>query len=874
MQKKIIVTSAIGGLLLCGSLLSNVTVSADEKLPSNYEVAQKPDLKATIGTGWSTSFKEISHTDPGLITVKTKATMALNAGIGAQYKSQIGIDEDIANQLFSVSNWQDYVTGTISRPNTFWTRHTTTFEDGFKKGKGNDDGIWYDITKHRLVYQTPSSLLDIGVAEHIDWNLYIDMDKFHHDYPTKLVTSKRQYAFSSETYSSGFNIDLIGGETTAYIDHYDNQSWDWVEGEVKPTTLSVDDDLSTVSGTADESNADYDSYTIELAVNGQIVASDIKLTDDKKWSYDVSKLNLKSGDVISARVIGYLKAGNTASSTWADLTVGDSVPYANWKVKEGDIVSPLDGDTSVLIDLPEQNHDFDRTYSYILKVNGNEVKTGDYDGHALRMGINEDTALKKGDLVSLQIIGHQDKEEDKNSEIVQQEVAENDSYPYDSWNIQAAQISPIYDGDVSTTIMVPAQEQHNRRTYSLETYVNGKLLNTKSIKSSGDTVTVFNTDTTTGNITSFKAGDVIKTVVVGHQDSEDDKLSGATEVTVKASAQSITGQDVTAYVGDAVPEDSAFKASATDKTGKSIAVSIDKSKVDMSKAGDYDVTITSADGQTKVVKVHVKAREGITKNSFSKAYWQSYGMVYEGKVSNSDWDQSDKNNFKEIVNIVNESGQVVLQEEATPTNFNDSSKYDGFQFIINNEDFGKLSNGLYHYELQVTYKGKTYTPVTLLNKEVGMLGSSLYHNNYTDMESTVIYENSITPILSDNTPEFKVAKQDSANSIIENNVYFTDNMDYAIDGYINLENTTDLSGYNKELVVTNSSGQVVYSRENLPTVSTNWVNTLPINVSQTFQAIIPQAYTTTTEGVKQGDYTYTINVKDASGNVIATRAFQ
>ncbi|PQE90290.1 hypothetical protein CUS91_13305, partial [Enterococcus faecalis] len=65
--------------------------------------------------------------------------------------------------------------------------------------------------------------------------------------------------------------------------------------------------------------------------------------------------------------------------------------------------------------------------------------------------------------------------------------------------------------------------------------------------------------------------------------------------------QSIEGSDVTAYVNDPMPSDDAFKASATDKDGNPISVTIDTSKVDMSKAGDYDVVITAADDQTKTV---------------------------------------------------------------------------------------------------------------------------------------------------------------------------------------------------------------------------------------------------------------------------------
>lgn len=80
------------------------------------------------------------------------------------------------------------------------------------------------------------------------------------------------------------------------------------------------------------------------------------------------------------------------------------------------------------------------------------------------------------------------------------------------------------------------------------------------------------------------------------------------KLTVKANKQSITGSDYSMYVGDNTPTEADFKASATDKDGKYSAVTIDLSKANLNKVGTYNVTITSADGQTKVVKLMMKAK--------------------------------------------------------------------------------------------------------------------------------------------------------------------------------------------------------------------------------------------------------------------------
>ncbi|WP_331244703.1 leucine-rich repeat domain-containing protein, partial [Schleiferilactobacillus harbinensis] len=73
--------------------------------------------------------------------------------------------------------------------------------------------------------------------------------------------------------------------------------------------------------------------------------------------------------------------------------------------------------------------------------------------------------------------------------------------------------------------------------------------------------------------------------------------------------QSISADDFTMRVGDSTPTVDDFKASATDKDGNAIKVSVDLSKADLSTPGTYDVVLTAADGQTKTVKLTVLANQ-------------------------------------------------------------------------------------------------------------------------------------------------------------------------------------------------------------------------------------------------------------------------
>ncbi|WP_125760785.1 leucine-rich repeat protein [Companilactobacillus hulinensis] len=69
----------------------------------------------------------------------------------------------------------------------------------------------------------------------------------------------------------------------------------------------------------------------------------------------------------------------------------------------------------------------------------------------------------------------------------------------------------------------------------------------------------------------------------------------------------LTGSDYTMHVGDATPTTADFQATATDDNDQPITVMVDLSKVDLSKAGDYGVVLSTADGQSKTVTLHVLA---------------------------------------------------------------------------------------------------------------------------------------------------------------------------------------------------------------------------------------------------------------------------
>ncbi|MHC5250521.1 bacterial Ig-like domain-containing protein [Enterococcus sp. LJL90] len=138
-------------------------------------------------------------------------------------------------------------------------------------------------------------------------------------------------------------------------------------------------------------------------------------------------------------------------------------------------------------------------------------------------------------------------------------------------------------------------------------------------------------DLTNADLT--KAGTYTVTVTSADGQSKDVTL------TVLANQQSITASDYTMYVGDPEPTVANFKASATDKDGNVSEVSVDLTNADLTKAGTYTVTVTSADGQSKEVTLTVLAnQQSITASDYTMYVGDPEPTVANFKASATDKD--------------------------------------------------------------------------------------------------------------------------------------------------------------------------------------------------------------------------------------------
>ncbi|MFV0380471.1 MAG: BspA family leucine-rich repeat surface protein [Anaerorhabdus sp.] len=78
------------------------------------------------------------------------------------------------------------------------------------------------------------------------------------------------------------------------------------------------------------------------------------------------------------------------------------------------------------------------------------------------------------------------------------------------------------------------------------------------------------------------------------------------KLTIKTNRKSITGSDFTMYVKDPTPTIDSYNASATDKDGNNLDITIDDSAVTYSKPGIYDILLKDSDGKNIKVKLTIK----------------------------------------------------------------------------------------------------------------------------------------------------------------------------------------------------------------------------------------------------------------------------
>ncbi|MBO0482520.1 hypothetical protein, partial [Candidatus Enterococcus courvalinii] len=552
----------IAGLLF-SALILPTTANAKENsdLPQTNSAVSSDNLfeatpRISIGTGYKNHIKDTTIISGGTLKIQTNSEALLQVGMGTQTKTVIKIDPEIASEFFSTPNYKKYIHGKIvANPTSGVGKHRRNIEDIWDKKPSIINGlsqetVFYDESLHAIVFKTEKALASVSAYQNID--LEIDLGKWHTD-TGKVIERKTSYSFSVNSASADWGIGWNWGGSETSLNEWGLWSTgapfefgSWIEDPIKPTSLKTEDD-EHFSGTwkqdhKDESNEHETTYSVTLKKGSSTIKSNIPMDDEGNWSADLSGFGLKGGDTISAYVVGIETQPNAngirdrKESIATRYTIGkDSIPWDQWKVVAPTINDAYDEETLISGLMPNQNLQKDRSYTLKVLVDGKEVYSQDYDGESMEYHapiFGEESALVKGQTIEAYISGKEpipgsegvtlpDKESTHVKTVIKENQEEENTW--ENWQVNAPEIDrETSEGDTSVAVEVPAQNRFNGRTYEMEFALNGEVVDTKEISTSGAQINL-------SLEKPLKENDVLTAKVIGHEESEKDKESQVDE---------------------------------------------------------------------------------------------------------------------------------------------------------------------------------------------------------------------------------------------------------------------------------------------------------------------------------------------------------
>ncbi|MFK4965332.1 hypothetical protein [Lactococcus garvieae] len=648
----------------------------------------------------------------------------------------------------------------------------------------------------------------------------------------------------------------------------------------KPQLNKMVDTDTVITGNIGEQNIEAGrTYKVALSIDG---GEPIYVKPKEDGSFELKEVVLKEGSQVSATVIGSQDNREDKESGATVETVTDATNYDGWKVNKPTVNQLKDTDKEITGNIGEQNKEFGRTYD--VEVFVNNISKGKAEVASDGSFKADKIVLNEGDKVTATVTGHQDGKADKTA--TSDEVIVTDASNYAGWKVNKPTVNALEDGTVAVTGTIGEQNKEFGRTYDVEVFVNGETQGSATVAADGTFAT---------KEMSLKEGDRVKATVTGHQEGKKDKTATSDEVIVTdashydewtvapASLDEIFAH-ADGITGELPKEDSSYGRNYE------IIVKVDGEEVARNKVeanqGGYTInlpeTVDLKEGQTVSVQVvghqegkedklssetSVKVQEQVftTASNFKNGYWQNYGLIYEGQIDNQGWDMSDESRVTKTAQLVNHTTGEVITEgiQAANTNWYDSSRYNGYQIIISNDVLSKLDAGEYTIQLTVAIDGEPKETIDLaLNQVISYMGPM--HDNYADLEEVVIERNTVTPKVIDNKPGFTITKDTEA-SVQVFNKYWNTSDQLVFEGYVNT--STQLTDVTKKLIIKDASGETVDTR-NIQNFASSWGIPVDVDESQSFQAIVPNAYS------DQAKYTYELVYTDADGKTLLTEVLK
>lgn len=699
--------------------------------------------------------------------------------------------------------------------------------------------------------------------------------------------------------SQAGEADKSSDETTAVVIIPDSEGYeDW---QVQTPTINgpIYAGGDMISGSVPIQNrAAGRNYDLQVYIGDELVIDEKNIDVALKgynYSYSLSSIegihhtSLEYGEKIKAVVTGHQPDADNGTkyadkSSETEITVSDNTGYDAWNVEQPTLDKAADTDNSISGNIGSQNTDFGRNYEVEIKLN--DQKSVNVKPNADGSFKLDNVSLKEGDKINAKVIGLQSGRDNKESSTATESVT--DGTNYSAWVVQKPTVNALENGKKMITGSIGDQNKDFNRSYDVEVLVNGTSQGKATVTADGNF--------TTKEI-DLNEGDKVVAIVTGHQPGKADKNATSDEVVVADSSHYDTWTVEAASIDEVHVHDKKITGTIPtedDTNGRTYEViaSVDGNEVGRTSitAGQTSYTVSLPDttdlskDQTvsvqvvghqdgKADKLSTKTSETVeeevftTNSNFKNGYWKNYGLVYEGQIDNKGWDMSTSSKVSMAGQLVNHTtGEVKTSGiETSVTNWYDSARYNGYQIIISNDVLGKLDAGEYTIQLTVSVDGQTKETIDLaLDQLVARMGPM--HDNYADLEKVVIERNTVTPQIIDNKPGFTIAK-DLTQSVQIFNKYWNDEDQLVFEGFV--DTTTDLTGegVTKKLIIKDTSGNVVDERQ-VFNFTTSWGVATNVPEAQSFQAIVPNAYS------NQTNYTYELVYSDSKGTALLTEVIK
>ena len=769
--------------------------------------------------------------------------------------------------------------------NTVMPTSVSTEDDKVFRGNGFQRRLNEHPTDYYIELFINNAALNIRIPmdENGDWEYSLEKYRLQKGDQVKA----RVVGVERETNANG-KINTKYSKNTIYTVGNDSVSWeDW---KVSPANISdVYDEETMITGLLPTQNLQNErTYKVIVKVDGKEVLNENYVGEEQVYYAPIFGDNLKKGQKVSVVIEGHEPGKPVKYSEVIETIVkenkDDQNSWENWEVTQPEIVEEtvVEAHTYISTRVPAQNKFNGRTYDLYVLLNGDVIDTQSVAKEGQTVTTYLTNPLKEGDVIESYVLGHEVGNQDKRSTSDIKTVQDGTNWSdWTDWTVSNPTLNKVMTEDKVLTGHVGTQDTEHGRNYELEAFLNGESIGKIKVEAGSE----YTFELPEG--TELKEADRVSVQVIGHQEGKEDKTSERVEQTVQdgtnwsdwtisnPTLNEVMTEDkvLTGHVGTQDTEHGRNYELKAFLNGESIG----KIKVEAGSEYTFELPegteLKEADRVSVQVIGHQEGKEDKvserveqtvqkvkyqTVSEFDKGYWENYGLVFEGKIENPEWNLTDNSRVEKQGLLYDSSGNMVKEVQAANHNWYDSSVYNGYQIIVSNDDLSGLVEGEYKLGMRVIIDGEIVDE-SLLQIKPQYTRMGPIHNNFNDLEQVVLNQNIVKPHIIDNTPGLIISQLDEQATTHIFNKYWNKENQLVFDGYLKeiaSENTV------KKLTIVDQNNQTVYEKDQLTQAPDSWGVPTGVSEKKTFQAIIPAEYS------NQSQYKYMLTVIAPDGNVI------